>query len=218
MEFTLGILVGIVLTLSVLGVGFMVLLRRSASAPLPPMPTFEGEPSVMVMMIEPFLNHQLREALAAETDSDPKGFSDAANATRTTPENPSGLKPARVKIKLNDATLDVQTGQRAKFYAQLTVTAWNFPVQLRPIADMLFGLSDGRVKISVTGVQLAGFNVPRALVDRFVTQVVEASETKLNHSLMQLQQDTGVQLASIETTEDLLILKFIEPQTANGSA
>ena len=200
MEFTIGVLVGAVLTLLILVVSFWLLLRRSANAPLPPMPTFPGEPSVMVMMIEPFLNHQLREALAAE-------------AVLETAELEQ--KTSRLKIKLNDATLDVQTGQRARFYAQLTLTAWSFPVQLRPIADMAFGLQDGRVKITVTGVQLGGFNVPRALVDRFVTQVVETSEAKLNHSLMQLQQDTGVQLAAIETTEDLFILKFVEPRAAD---
>lgn len=217
MEFTLGVLAGIVLTLLVLGVGFLVLLHRSAKEPLPPMPDFEGEPAVMVMMIEPFLNHQLGEALAAETALELQGFSNAFDAIGRRGENPAGSKTSRFKIRLNDATLDVQKGQRARFYARMTVTAWNFPVQLRPIADMAFGLNDGRVKFTVTGVQLAGFNVPRALVDRLVRQVVAASEARLNHSLMQLQQDTGVQLAQIETTEDLLILKFTEPPAGKGS-
>lgn len=217
MEFTLGVLVGIALTLLVLGVSLMVLLRRSAREPLPPMPTFKGEPAVMVMMIEPFLNYQLREALAAETVAEFGDFSNTSFEARAAPENLSGAKSPRLKIRLNDATLDVQAGQRARFYARLTVTAWNFPVQLRPVADMAFGLNDGRVKITVTGVQLAGFNVPRALVDRFVSQVVAASEARLNHSLMQFQQDTGVQLAVIETTEDLLILKFAEPSAKNNS-
>lgn len=202
MEFTLGVLVGVALTLLVLGVGVLLLLRRSVRMPLPEMSALEGEPAVMVMMIEPFLNHQLRDALAAET------VSEAAALEQ---------KASRVKIKLNDAALDVQTGQRARFYAQLTVTAWNFPVPLRPIADMAFGLQNGRVKITVTGVQLGGFNVPRALVDRFVSEVVNASEAKLNHSLMQLQQDTGVHLVNIETTEDLLILKFVEPPVVTVS-
>lgn len=217
MEFTLGVLVGVAFTLLVLGVGVLLLLQRSVNMPLPAMSALEGEPAVMVMMIEPFLNHQLRDALAAETEPDPKGFTDGRIPRNASRENPSSLKPARVKIKLNDAMLDVQTGQRARFYAQLTVTAWNFPVPLRPIADMAFGLQDGRVKITVTGVQLGGFNVPRALVDRFVSEVVNASEAKLNHSLLQLQQDTGVQLANIETTEDLLILKFVEPPVVTVS-
>lgn len=194
-EFVLGILVGIVLTFVGIGVGVWVLLRRSASAPLPEMPTFEGEPAVMVMMIEPFLNHQLREALNAEANAE---FSAASSAP--------------FKMKLNDATLDVQTGRRAQFIAQLTITAWRFDVQLRPIAEMVFGLQKGRVKIGVTNVQVAGVNVPRALIDRFVSDVVTTAEAKLNHSLTQLQRDTGVQLTEIETTEDLLILKFAEPK------
>lgn len=211
-EFILGILVGIVLTLVVIGVGVWVLLRRSASAPLPEMPSFEGEPAVMVMMIEPFLNQQLREALVREMEVDLKGFSGARATARTTPQNPSSLASSPFKMKLNDATLDVQTGRRAKFSAQLTITAWRLNVQLRPIAEMLFGLQNGRVKIGVTNVQVAGINVPRALIDRFVSDVVTTAEAKLNHSLTQLQRDTGVQLSNIETTEDLLILKFAEPK------
>lgn len=195
MEFIFGILAGIALTLVVIGIGVWVLLRRSVAAPLPEMPSFEGEPAVMVMMIEPFLNQQLREALNAETNAE---FSAASSSP--------------FKMKLNDATLDVQTGRRAQFIAQLTLTAWRFDVQLRPIADMLFGLENGRVKIGVTNVQVAGVNVPRALIDRFVNDVVTTAEAKLNHSLTQLQRDTGVQLSEIETTEDLLILKFAEPK------
>jgi len=213
-EFTFGVLLGIALTLAILSVSAWVWLRRSGRAPLPELPALQGEPSVMVMMIEPFLNQQLRDALAAETDAGVKNFFNSTNAARAAAENPSEAKAARVKIKLNDATLDVQTGQRARFYAQLTVTMWHFPVTLRPVADMRFGLADGRVKISVMDVQLGGLHVPYALVDRFVSQVVQTSEAKLNHSLLQLQRDTGVQLAGIETTEDLLILKFAEPRAA----
>ncbi|MBI4674739.1 MAG: hypothetical protein HY741_24095 [Chloroflexi bacterium] len=197
------------LTLAVISVGVWLVLRRSVAAPLPTVPTFDGEPAVVVMMIEPFLNHQLREALAI-AESDPKGFSGARDTMRAMAENPSGLKPSRFKMKLNGATFDVQNGRRAKFFAQLTFTAWRFNVQLRPIAEMVFGLQDGRVKIAVTNVEVGGFNVPRALIERFVSEVVATAEVKLNHSLAQLQQDTGVQLAGIETTEDLLVLKFAE--------
>lgn len=203
MEFTLGVLVGILLTLLILGASLLILQRRSIAPPLAPPQSFEGEPAVTVLMIESFLNQQLREALAAET---------VAEVTN------SAQKAPRVKIKLNDATLDVQAGQHARFYAQLTATAWNLPVQLRPIADMVFGLQDGRVKINVTQVQLGGVRVPHALVDHFVSQVVAAAETKLNHSLTQLQRDTRAQLTRIETTEDLMILKFTAPRAAQTTA
>jgi hypothetical protein len=211
LDFVLGVFVGIILTLVVIGIGVLtrahpcarsavcgrqwLALRRSARAPLPEMPAFAGEPAVTVMLIEPFLNQQLREALAAET----------------TPHAPAPeAQAARFKIQLDDATLDVQTGQRAKFYAALRLTAWNFHLRARPIADMMFGLQDGRVRIAVTAVRIAGLNVPRALMDRFVSHVVAVAEAKLNHSLLELQQDTRVQLSAIETTEDLLILKFAQ--------
>ncbi len=203
MEYVIGIVIGVLLTLLVLGVSIVLLLRRSANEPLPEMPQFAGEPSVMVMLIEPFLNQQLSEAMAAQADVE---------------SSQAEQKNARVKIKLLSATLDVQTGQRAKFYALLSATMWNFTVPLSPVTDLFFGLQAGRVKIFVTNVQLAGFNVPRVLVDRIVSQVVATAEAKLNNSLVQLERDTRVQLFSIETTEDLLILKFAGPASSGAAA
>ncbi len=207
MELALGIVIGIALTLVVFGVSVWLLVRRSVANPLPEMtPPFEGQAAVLVMMIEPFLNHQLHTALEAQTNAtELHGEHNAASSM-------FGAKPSRFHLELQDASLDVQTGQRARFYAQLIFTAWNFHVLLRPIADMMFALQDGRVRVAVTDVQLGGVHVPRALVDRFVRSVVVTAEEKLNHSLRQLQQDTGVQLAHIETTEDLMILRFVEPQ------
>lgn len=223
MEYFIGIVIGIALTLVVLGIAVSLVIRRSASAPLPEMPRLDGEPAVMVMMIEPFLNHQLREALASEMQNVTRFGETVKPAPMAAPGAAAGgakaePKPAPFKIKLNDATLDVQTGRRAKFYAQLTLSAWTFPVQVRPVADMVFVLHEGRIKIFVTNVQVGGFNVPRALVDRFVSDVVNTAEAKLNHSLLQLQRDTHVQLALIETTEDLLVLKFVEPNRMGASA
>jgi hypothetical protein len=195
LDFVFGVFVGILLTLVVLAIGVWLALRRSARAPLPQMPTFSGEPAVMVMLLEPFLNQQLREALAAETE---------ANASALE------VKATRFKIKLEDAALDVQTEQRAHFYAQLTLRAWHFHLCARPMADLIFGLQEGRVRIAVTAVHVAGLKVPRALIDHFVSHVVAVAEAKLNHSLLELRQDTGVQLSAIETTEDLLILKFAQ--------
>lgn len=214
LEFALGILVGLLLAVILLVAAVWFLQSRSVRAPLPDMPTFEGEPSVMVMMIEPFLNHQLRAALEAEAE--PDDFVDAPTAAPSAGPAP---KPSRFKLKLDNATLDIQTGQHAKFYALLTAHAWNVRIQVRPVTDMQFGLMDGRVRIHVTNVQVAGFNVPRALIDRFVSSVVANAEAKLNHSLIQLERDTDVRLFTIETTEDLMILKFAEsakPASSKG--
>ena len=209
MEFAIGIVIGIALTLLAFGVGAWLLMRRSVAEPLPEMTTVDGEAAVLVMMIESFLNHQLRAALSSDEF---QNAGESAGATGVPPGHPAHHGRSRIDLKLTDAALDVQTGQRGLFYAQLLFTAWNFHVSLRPVADMSFVLHNGRVRIAVTDIQLGGMHVPRALVDRFVGQVVTSAEAKLNHSLQQLQQDTGVYLASIETTEDLMILKFIEPQ------
>ena len=112
------------------------------------------------------------------------------------------------RIKLNEAMLDVKPGWRAKFVAQMTFSAWNINMNIRPITDLYFSLREGRIGIVVRKVQLRGFTVPRALIDNFVNEVVLTSEARLNHTLEQLERETNVELIDVETTDDLMILKF----------
>lgn len=198
MEFIFGIVVGIIASVVVVALALWWVLRKSVETPIPELPALDGQPAVMVMLIEPFLNRQLREALSTETDEVEH------RAYMATQER------LPLDLKLVDASLDVQTGRRARFTAELTASALGLKVSVRPITSMYFVPQGGRVKIMITNVEIGGFHVPRVLFDRFANEVVATAEAKMNHSLLQLQQDTGVQLADLETTEDLLILKFAE--------
>lgn len=202
MEFVLGVLVGAVAVL-VLGVLVIWLaLRVSASQPLPDVRPIEGEPAVSVLMVESFLNAQLREAMSAE----------ALEIQHETAEATRARVPLR--LKLLTAVLDVIPGRRARFIAQLQASAWMVNVTVRPISELIFVPQGGNVRIVVSNVQIAGFNIPRAWIDRYVSDVVETAQARLNHSLTLLQRDTGVQLADIETTDELMILKFARIERA----
>ena len=196
MDFWLGLGAGILLTILVAGVGLFVILRDNTPLPNLHFPSSPASPSVTVLLIEPLLNQQLRQVLASETLELQE---ETQQATRSR---------IPFKIKLNDAVLDVKPGCRAHFIAQMTVSAWNLNFNLRPVTEFYFSQQEGRVKISVSKVQVRGFTVPHSLIESFVDEVVASSEVKLNHSLEQLQRDTRVELTDIETTEDLMILKF----------
>ncbi|HZQ09043.1 MAG TPA: hypothetical protein VFD70_20870, partial [Anaerolineae bacterium] len=66
MEFVLGIVVGVLLAFSVAAMSVWLLLRDSSTAPLPKPQTPVGAPVVMIVLVESFLNDQLRETLAAQ--------------------------------------------------------------------------------------------------------------------------------------------------------
>lgn len=195
MEFAVGLVVGILVALVAGAVGLFFLLRDTTpvvSAEPPP----EVAPSVTVFMTEPFLIQQLQEALATEV-------LETQTEIQQTP-----LGRIRLKIKMNEAMLDILPQSRAQFTARMTFTAWSIPLTVRPVTEFTFMPRAGRVDIIINHIQIRGINIPRALIDNFVNEVLETAQARLNHSLIQLQRDTGVQLTKIETTHDLLILEF----------
>lgn len=196
MEFLVGLVVGIIVTLLLGAVGLFFFLRDTrpvtAVEPIPP----EVAPSVTVFMTEPFLIQQLREALASEV-------LETQTEIQQTP-----LGRIQLKIRMDQAMLDILPQARAQFTALMTFTAWSIPLSLRPVTEFTILPRAGRVEIIINHIQIRGINVPRALVDNFVNEVLERAQARLNHSLLQLQTDTGVQLSKIDSTHDLLILEF----------
>ncbi len=196
MEFVLGIVVGVLLACSVAAMGVWLLLRDSSTAPLPKLQTPVGAPVVMVVLVESFLNDQLRETLAAQP-------------IQVEEEIPHADR-ALFDLKLNDASLKVEPGQRAQVIVKATVSKWGLKLKLHPITELRFVLNRGRVQLDVENVQVSGWHVPRIVIDRFVSALIAAGEAKLNQSLAQVEQDMHVELCEIETTEDTMILKFAE--------
>ncbi len=195
MDFFIGLGVGILVTL-IAGAGALYFFLRDNTSPLPqPLPAKNAQPVVTVMLVESFLNQQLRDALANQNRAEP------VSASAPAPRTP-------FRIQLHNAALDVQPERRARFVAQITAHAWNLNVTLNPVAELEFLAQAGRVKILVGRVQVHGVTVPRALIDTFLNQVVATAEEKMNHSLAQLREDTRVELAELESTDDLMILKF----------
>jgi hypothetical protein len=196
LDFWYGLGAGIIGAVVIGAIALFLFLRDTNPVSVPAPVSSKVPASVTVMMVESFLNAQLRDALMSE----------AVELEDETIRATQARVP--LKIKLNDAALDIQPGRTAEFTSQMTASAWGLNLELRPVTEFHFVPQKGRVKIVVTRVRVRGFTVPRTLIDHFVNEVVETAEEKLNHSLTQLEHDTNVTLADIETTDELLILKF----------
>lgn len=189
MDFFIGLIVGIVVTILIGGTAAYFFLRDTAKL-LVPAPNPVANPAVTVILIEPFLNQQLREVLASQP----------------LPVQTDAASP--FKLQVNNVALDVLPEARAEFITQLTVTAWNFKLNVRPVAELAFVAETGRVRIFVSRVHLGGITVPRVLIDRLVNEIVASAEAKLNYTLSQFQNETHIRIAALETTNEWMILKF----------
>jgi hypothetical protein len=191
MELVIGFLAGILAALFLGGIGIYLFLREDNPVVVPDAPPSSNEiASVTVILLESFLNQQLAQLMVT----------DAA------PSTAQALGP--VKFKLNGASLDLQPESRARLTVQLTATAWNLNLNLRPVTAFTLLPQKGRARIIVTEIELHGVKIPRKWVDSFIQNYVTDAEAKLNQSLVQLERDTNVELFELETSEDMLILKF----------
>lgn len=153
-----------------------------------PAPPWADEALMITIMTEAFLNQQLGETLLAD-----------------------GMAvPARLpfQIQMTGAALDLHPERRATITVAIVVVAGPLRVPLRPVAALEFLPQVGRVRISVTKIQLQGVTIPRAWVDRFLNEIVANAETQMNSTLQHIQSDTHVELFDLETTESTLVLKF----------
>ncbi len=195
MEFFLGLVVGFILAAIVGAAGAYLFLRDTRPIPPPAAALAATEPALTVTMIESLLNQQMRETLVAG----------ALEASQTAP----GAK-ARVpfKMKLKEAQLDVQPGSRGKLIAQMTVSMGPVIMDVRPITELYFVVQAGKLRILVSQVQLHGATVPRDWIEATMNELIGPAEAKFNQPLAQVGQEMNVALADVETTDEMLILKF----------
>lgn len=191
MELVIGFVVGIVVTLLLGGVAAYLLLHDDSPLAVPETPPDGNKAaSVTVIVLEPFLNAQLAQLMAAEGAPS------------------SGQAVGPVKFKVNGARLDLKRERQARLTVQLTATAWNLNVNFRPITEFTLMPQNGRARIVVNQIELGGVKIPRQWVDSVIKDYVADAEAKLNQTLAQLEKDTSVELYELETSEDMLVLKF----------
>lgn len=196
MDYAIGFVLGI-LVAALIGFLAVYLLLRDKTPPALPLVSLPapGSAAVTILVSEQFINQQLQQLF----------ISDAGGAPNA-PVIPQTFGP--VTIKPNGAQIDFLPERHARLSIRLTATALGITINLRPVAEFVLMPQSGRIRILVTRILLEGVNIPRQWVESFINAYVAGAEQQLNHFFRQLQDETHVNLADIETSGDVLILKF----------
>lgn len=197
MDYVIGFIVGLIIAVLVGGLAAYLLLRDKNPVEIPSLPSASDVPAaITILLAESFVNAQLQQLFGGDGSANP------SNA----PAISQSFGP--VKIKLNSAQLNLLPAQHARLTIRLTATALGLNVNLRPAAEFVLLPQTGRIRILVTRILLEGVNIPREWVVGFINSYIAGAEERLNGTLRQLQQETNVKLSDIETSGDVLILKF----------
>lgn len=189
MDFVLGLVAGILLTGLVVGAGLWFFLRERAPVSLPPsVPVSVEHPAMLTTVSEGLINKILAQALGEAVVPPPSR--------------------GPFKIKLNGAQIDLVPERRARIISELVVSTGPLKLALHPVVEILFEPQNGRVRIILVNIQLAGVNIPRVWVDGFIQEIIAASQLKMNSTLQQLQTEIGAALFDLETNDQAMILKF----------
>lgn len=198
MEYIIGIVIGIVIALVIGAVAPYFFLSDKQPVVVPPLSTASDSaiPAMTTFLTVSFLNQQLQKIFLP-------GSSGASGDTA-----PASQKLGPVKIRMNGADIQLLPERTARLTAHLTATAIGINIGLAPVTEFTFLPEAGRARIFVNKISLEGINIPRHWVEGFIESYISEAETKLNQILGQLEQETNITLTAIETSPDLLTLKF----------
>lgn len=107
--------------------------------------------------------------------------------------------------EVSNVQLDLHAGQAADVTAQVRM---NSSITLRPKAALKLTVNNGRVGISVQKVDVGGVGVPNNIIEPQIAELQRTAETELNRQLGSLQQNSGLRLSALASTENSLILYF----------
>ena len=105
---------------------------------------------------------------------------------------------------LSNVVLDFHAGNTANVRATLRVNE----LTLQPNLSIRIAVSNGRITIDVTDVNVGGFGVPRSMIEPQIQQVKEMAEREFNSLLAKMEGSTGLKLQAVSTTENELRLYF----------
>jgi hypothetical protein len=111
-------------------------------------------------------------------------------------------------IPLEDPVIDLQDNNRIAISATTEVPFLNRPVTVRPTLLVALAVEDNRMTFDIERIDLEGISLPAALIAPQIEGIQQQLETQINMALQQFSRLIGLELVSIGTTEDLLILDF----------
>ncbi len=79
---------------------------------------------------------------------------------------------------------------------------------LYPDALIELTVVDGRIQLAVVGVNLFGVNIPPALIQQQLGELVQGPEREANGAVQEVTTKTGLKLRALSLTENSLVLTF----------
>ncbi len=109
---------------------------------------------------------------------------------------------------IQNMTLKLHAPNRADVTGTMTIALFGEGITVQPQASLHFGVTNGRVAVTIDSVNVSGFNVPSDIVDSQARGLKADAETQLNTQLQRALANTGLHLVSIEATESELIMRL----------
>ncbi len=79
---------------------------------------------------------------------------------------------------------------------------------LYPDALVELTVVDGHIQLAVVGVNLFGVNIPPALIQQQLGELVQGPEREANGAVQEVTNKTGLKLNALSLTENSLVLTF----------
>jgi hypothetical protein len=109
---------------------------------------------------------------------------------------------------LRDPRFELAPPDRARVTVSAYTQIFGQTLQIRPTVAMRFVLVDGRVEVRPDGMEVIGLTLPDWLADLPMREFTEPIERQVNDTVRQVTDGSGLQLISVSTTDDSLVLGF----------
>jgi hypothetical protein len=111
-------------------------------------------------------------------------------------------------LTLEDPELDLRDGNVIDISITTELPMGNRTLSVRPTISIGLAVEDNQLSLIIEGISLQGLALPAALLGPQIEAFQEQAEIQINEALFSIERLSGISLAYIGTTEDLLILDF----------
>jgi hypothetical protein len=113
---------------------------------------------------------------------------------------------------LSNPVVDLHNGDTASVAVNLQFAG---ALSLRPTAQLHFTVVNNRVQIEITEITVQGFAIPTSVIRPQLQTVTSDMESQINQVIVAMENETGLELTSLKTTETELIIGLSEKPAAS---
>ncbi len=180
MKYVAGCLMGAILTLGIVVLGFLA-YTFMLPAELVPLaaPSSPANADVIVMVSDAYMTQQAR-----------------------------ARAPSMGLTNMQNLAIKVHAPNRAETTMDFSVSVLGMPLTIHPHAWMHFELNRGKISVQVDSVDVSGITVPQDIVNQQMGNFKSLGDQIFNQELTRGLAGTDLHIVGIEATEGALVLKF----------